>query len=61
MSNYKIGAFEALEWTWQMLRGYKGRSRGVDEARHMIKEILSSMGNGDDINFCDKITEAQSV
>lgn len=56
MSNYRIGAFEALEWAWHMLRSYDGKPRGVDEARRTIQEVLSDMGRGADMNFAEKIS-----
>ncbi len=58
MSNYQIGAFEALEWAWHMLHGYKDEPRGVDEARHAIKDLLTNMGKGDKVDFSDKIPQA---
>jgi len=57
MSNYQIGAFEALEWAWYMLRSYKDKPKGLDEARHMIQEVLSNMGKGAHMNFGEKISE----
>ena len=44
VSNYEIGAFEALEWTWYMLRNYKDNPTGVDEARRTILELLKLIG-----------------
>ena len=61
MSNYSIGAFEALEWAWHMLRGYRGRPRGLDEARRLIQEILSSMGDGTKIDFDEKLSEVKTA
>lgn len=59
MSNYRIGAFEALEWAWHMLRSYNGRPRGVDEARRTIQEVLSNMGRGAPVNFAEKMSEVK--
>ena len=59
MSNYRMGAFEALEWTWHMLRSYRGQPRGVEEARRMIKEVLSNIGKGALVDFGEKISEAK--
>ena len=62
--NLSISIPESADWEEDVAKPPQPLSlmaRGVDEARHIIKEILSSMGNGDDINFCDKITEVQSV
>ncbi len=51
MSGYRVGAFEALEWAWHMLRRYRDRPDGVDEARRVIKDTLARMGAGDTVNF----------
>jgi hypothetical protein len=51
MSNYQIGAFEALEWAWHMLRTQKENPEGVEDARRIIKDILSDMGEGTRMNF----------
>jgi hypothetical protein len=58
VSNYQIGAFEALEWAWHMLRSYRNRPRGVDEARCAIQNVLANMGKGDEVNFNEKISKA---
>jgi hypothetical protein len=51
MSNYQIGAFEALEWAWHMLRTQKDNPEGVEDARRIIKDVLSDMGKGDNVDF----------
>jgi len=51
MSNYQIGAFVALEWAWHMLRTLKDSPEGVEDARRIIKDILSDMGEGNYVNF----------
>ncbi|MCW3992211.1 MAG: hypothetical protein NWE79_05855 [Candidatus Bathyarchaeota archaeon] len=61
MSNYSIGAFEALEWAWHMLRGCRGRPRGLDDARRLIQEVLSSMGDGTQIDFNEKLSEVKTA
>jgi hypothetical protein len=61
MSNYQIGAFEALEWAWYVLSKFRNEPAGVDEARHAIKEILTNMGRGHDVDFSEKILEAQTA
>jgi len=61
LSNYQVGAFEALEWTWHMLRGYRGQPRGVDEARRIIQEVLSKMGEGTSVDFEEKISEVKTA
>ena len=51
MSNYEIGAFEALEWAWHMLRTLKESPEGVEDARRVIKNVLSDMGKGNNVDF----------
>ena len=58
MSNYKIGAFEALEWAWHMLRSYRDEPKGVDEARQTIQEVLAAMGRGAEVNFREETSQA---
>jgi hypothetical protein len=60
LSDYKVGAFEALEWTWHMLRSYRDRPKGVDEARSLIQEVLSKIGTGDLVDFDEKISEVKA-
>lgn len=61
MSKYQMGAFEALEWTWHMLRGCRDKPMGVDEARRMIREVLSNMGKGVHVDFGVKISEVKAT
>ncbi|MFB0558856.1 MAG: hypothetical protein ACETVY_07055 [Candidatus Bathyarchaeia archaeon] len=60
MSGYRVGAFEALEWTWYMLRSYRGRPSGIDEARRAIQDVLMNMGRGDEVDFGDKILQTEA-
>ena len=53
MSNYQIGAFEALEWAWHMLRTFKDSPEGIEDARRVIKDVLSEMGAGNQVDFCE--------
>jgi hypothetical protein len=55
MSNYKIGAFEALQWAWHMLREYRNQPRGVEEARNAIQDVLLNMGKGDQVDFLKQL------
>lgn len=54
MTGYRVGAFEALEWAWHMMRGYKDKHRGLDMARLAILGVLEDMGRGEEINFGEK-------
>ena len=59
LSNYETGAFEALEWSWHMMRDYKDTPTGVNMARRAIQDILAHMGKGDMVNFRDQISKIQ--
>jgi len=52
-----MGAFEALQWAWHMLRSYREEPRGVDEARQAIQEILATMGRGSEVNFREETSQ----
>ena len=60
MSSYRVGAFEALEWAWHMLRGFRDSPGGVEEARHTIQEVLADMGKGLDMDFGEKPSKLSS-
>jgi hypothetical protein len=60
MSNYQIGAFEALEWAWHMLRTLKDSPEGVEDARQVIKDVLSDMGEGNYVNFGESRRQSNS-
>ena len=53
MSNYEVGAFEALEWAWHVLKA-QGGSGGVEEATVRIQEMLFALGSGNPVNFLKK-------
>ncbi|UCH57598.1 MAG: hypothetical protein JSV18_01365 [Candidatus Bathyarchaeota archaeon] len=57
MSNYQIGASEALQWAWHMLRNCRDRPSGVEEARRAIQDVLSTMGRGAEVNFREEISK----
>ena len=58
MTNYQVGAFEALQWAWYMLRSYRDEPRGVDEARQAIQTVLATMGGGAEVNFREETSQA---
>jgi hypothetical protein len=60
MSNYRIGAFEALEWTWHTLRDYRNQPKGIDDVRQLIHDILLKMGDGSNLDFGKKISEIKA-
>jgi hypothetical protein len=51
MTSYEIGAFEALQWAWHMMKEYKDNSRGISKARKAIQAVLREMGEGNLVNF----------
>lgn len=40
-----------MEWAWHMLRTHKEYPEGVEDARRIIKDVLSCMGRGNDVDF----------
>ena len=57
LSSYEIGAFEALEWVWHVLRTETKPTGSIEDAYHRVQDALASMGKGNDINFKQKISE----
>jgi len=56
MSSYEMGAFEALEWIWHILRSEDGQG-APDDAYRRVQDALATMGAGAPMNFKQKITE----
>ncbi len=54
MSTYEMGAFDALEWAWHILR----KQENIDDAKVSIQDALYEMGKGIKVNFQDKIQRA---
>lgn len=54
MSTYEIGAFEALEWAWNLLRASSDVS--VEEATDYIQEMLYTLGSGIQVDFQQRIS-----
>jgi hypothetical protein len=55
VSSYQMGAFDALEYTWRLLKAKKERSGSVDEAYSMVQELLAKVGKGGDVDFHEEI------
>ena len=55
-SSYQMGAFEALEWAWHLLRTQKEHSGSVDEAYSTIQELLAKVGKGSNVDFRKEIS-----
>jgi len=52
MSTYEMGAFDALEWVWHILK----EEKDIENASRDIQNALSTMGKGRKIDFRKKIT-----
>jgi hypothetical protein len=55
VQSYQMGAFEALEWAWHMLRKKKENAGTVDEAFRSVQDVLAMIGKGNDIDFRKEI------
>ena len=49
MSTYEIGAFEALEWAWNVLRTEDSGDKV--EATSQIRDMLFKLGSGTQVDF----------
>ena len=54
MSTYEIGAFEALEWAWNVLRTQETVEA---DATNTIKNMLFKLGSGSPVDFKQQINE----
>jgi hypothetical protein len=55
-SSYKMGAFEALEWAWHLLKTQKEHSGSIDEAYSTVQELLAKVGRGGNVDFHKEIS-----
>jgi len=60
MSNYEMGAFEALEWAWNLLRT-QNSGESVNEATVRIQEMLFTLGSGSTVNFRQKTSDLKTL
>jgi len=60
VSNYEMGAFEALEWAWNFLRA-QSSGGSVNEATVRIQEMLFTLGSGSTVNFRQKTSDLKTV
>ncbi len=60
MSSYEIGAFEALEWAWKLLRT-QNTAGNIDDAQTRIQEMLYSLGSGNQVNFQQQISDLKAL
>jgi hypothetical protein len=59
MSTYEIGAFEALEWAWNILRLQE--NIGEIDAKSQIKEMLFKLGSGNPVDFKRQINDIRTL
>jgi hypothetical protein len=59
LSTYEIGAFEALEWAWNLLRVRDGVN--TDDAAKHIQEMLLTLSNGTPVNFQQRANALRNV
>jgi hypothetical protein len=59
VSSYQMGAFEALEWAWRLLKTQKEHSGSVDEAYSSVQELLAKVGKGGHVDFRKEISQLQ--
>jgi hypothetical protein len=57
---YEMGAFEALEWAWNLLR-VQGGSGDIKETTSRIQEMLFAISSGDPVDFHEKINALRLV
>jgi hypothetical protein len=60
LSNYEVGAFEALEWAWNLLRA-QGGPDNVSEAAVRIQEALFTLGSGSQVDFRRKTSDLRGL
>ena len=58
MSTYEIGAFEALEWAWNVLRT---QDTIEADATNRIKDMLFKLGSGSPVDFKQQINEIKTL
>jgi len=59
MSTYEIGAFEALEWAWNILKLQE--NIGDIGAKNRIKEMLFKLGSGNPVDFKSQINDIRTI
>ncbi len=59
MSTYEVGAFEALEWAWNLLRVNDGVN--IEDAAKHIQDMLMTLSNGTPVNFQQRANALRTV
>jgi hypothetical protein len=59
LSKYEVGAFEALEWAWNLLRVNDGVN--IEDAAKHIQDMLMTLSNGTPVNFQQRANALRTV
>jgi len=59
LSTYEVGAFEALEWAWNLLRVNDGVN--IEDAAKHIQDMLMTLSNGIPVNFQQRANALRTV
>lgn len=51
MSNYNIGAYEALQWAWNVLRENEKKPESISEAKRIISDEMAEISKGKQPEF----------
>jgi hypothetical protein len=51
MSNYNIGAYEALQWAWKVLRENEHNPESISEAKKIISDEMVEISEGKQPKF----------
>jgi hypothetical protein len=57
MSNYEIGAYDALQWAWKILGNADETAQSIDEVRVEIINKLKIIREGKGISFKENISK----
>jgi hypothetical protein len=58
MSTYEIGAFEALEWAWNVLRTQETVEA---DTTNRIRDMLFKLGSGSPVDFKQQLNEIKTL
>ena len=58
MSTYEIGAFEALEWAWNIIRT---QETVEPDTTKRIREMLFKLGSGSPVDFKQQMNEFKAL
>ncbi len=59
MSTYEVGAFEALEWAWNLLRVNDGVN--IEDAAKHIQDMLMKLSDGTPVDFQQRAIALRNV